>query len=419
MSSALKVLYLTPPARIAAGLAAESFVAEEILAIRNCGVVPVVLTDEIAGRTRRDGIEVVGVPRGGTAGLGAAAFMAFRHPRLTARVQQAGSSLRHLVHALRLEDAAAALVRREKIDVIHSHFGWPAGFGGSLAAAATGTPLVTSVRGTDILVRPQIGYGLRLDPAYDVAVRHLLQNATAILTATCFMRAKTIALGAPPERVRVLAKGVDTVAFTPPANRDGLKARLELSGPVVVAVGAVKKRKGFDVLIDAFSRIETPATLVICGDGEERGRLQDQAAGVAARVVFTGTVGRAVMPDYFAAADVFVHAAELEAAGNVVLEALASACAVVVTDCGGPSEYVQDGINGFVVPVGDAAGLAQRIETLLTRPALRERLATEGRRRVEERHRYPRMLSDLRALYDEVRQPVHPSVMHARSEAVS
>ena len=105
-----------------------------------------------------------------------------------------------------------------------------------------------------------------------------------------------------------------------------VKARLGISGPMVIAVGALKKRKGFDLLIDALSRIVTPATLVICGDGEELGPLRQQAgaAGLSERVRFAGNVSRAEIPDYFAAADVFVHAAELEAAGNVVLEALAS-----------------------------------------------------------------------------------------------
>src|SRR6185436_4943245 len=107
-----------------------------------------------------------------------------------------------------------------------------------------------------------------------------------------------------------------------------------------------KKRKGFDVIIDAVSRLQAPVTLVICGEGEERTALERQAEahGVAGRVRFAGNVPRADIPRFFAAADIFVHAAELEAAGNVVLEALASGCGVVVTDSGGPSEYVEDGV---------------------------------------------------------------------------
>lgn len=51
---------------------------------------------------------------------------------------------REIFHALRIEETAARVIRREQIDVIHSHFGWPAGLGGALAAHVTGIPVVTS-----------------------------------------------------------------------------------------------------------------------------------------------------------------------------------------------------------------------------------------------------------------------------------
>jgi len=400
----VKVLYLTPPAKRAAALAEQSFVEEEIREIRNWDVVPYLLSDEIEADVRMDGIDIAGLPRGGLTSLAAAALTLLRDAPVAVRALQAAPSRRDVIHALRVEQAAARIIERENIDIVHSHFGWPGGFGGSLAARSTARPLVASVRGTDILLRPEIGYGLRRDQGYDVALRHLLQRASTILTATPFMRDQATALGAPAHRVRLLAKGVDAEAFRPRGDREPLKAGIGVSGPMIVAVGGLKKRKGFDVIIEAVSRLQAPVTLVICGEGEERSALERQAEahGVAGRVRFAGNVSRADIPRFFAAADIFVHAAELEAAGNVVLEALASGCGVVVTDSGGPSEYVEDEVNGFVVPVRDPASLAARLELLLSRPDLRERLAIAGRERVEARHRYPRMMSDLRAVYDEL-----------------
>ena len=78
------------------------------------------------------------------------------------------------------------------------------------------------------------------------------------------------------ERVRVLDKGVDTDAFAPRGDREAIKARLGISGPMVIAVGALKKRKGFDVLIEAMTRI----TSGNAGHLRRRGRaaaLQQQA----------------------------------------------------------------------------------------------------------------------------------------------
>lgn len=400
----LKVLYLTPPAPAGTGLAAQSFIEEEIRAIREQDVLPYVLTDSLDPRTMHEGVVVIGTGRRrGPASAPGVALFAARRAAVVSRVLRASPAPRQVAHALRLEQAAAALVRRERIDVVHSHFGWPGGFGGSLAAEAAGVPLITSLRGMDVLVKPDWGYGLRLDAGYDAALRHLIAAADHILTATPFMRDATIALGVHAARVHVLDKGVDTVRFRPCGTRAEIRGALGLRGPVLLAVGGLKRRKGVDVVLEAMRALgRRDTTLLVCGDGEERRGLEQRARelGLRAQVRFEGAIPRAAIARYFTAADVFVHAAELEAAGNVVLEALASGCAAVVTASGGPTEYVEDGVNGFVVPVGDARSLASRVRTLLDDEGLRRRLGEEGRRRVERRHSYPRMVAELRGLYD-------------------
>ena len=402
--TAIKVLYLTPQAGGGTAIAAQSFIEEEIRAIAEWGVIPYVLTSETPERTTRDGIHMVGArhDRSATSILASAGF-ALSHSPSVATVLVAARHPREVAHAIRLEQRAAALVRRENIDVVHSHFGWPGGFGGSLAAAEAGVPLVASIRGMDVLVRPEIEYGLRLDAAYDAALRHLLRTATILLTATAFMRRTTIALGADPEKVHVLEKGVDAVRFMAPVDRGPAKAALGLTGTVLLAVGGLKARKGFGTILQALASLRRgDVTLAICGEGEERASLEQQvrSLGLSSQVRFDGHVSRERIPLYFSAADIFLHAAALEAAGNVVLEALSSGCAVVCTDSGGPSEYVQDGVNGFVVPVGDAHAIASRIDMLLRDGALRHRLSSEGRRRIEQRHTYPRMMAELRRIYD-------------------
>lgn len=403
----LKVLFLTTPAGGGGALAAQSFIEEEIRAIQNHGVTPYVLTDESSGETTIDGIRLAGLPRGTVAATPGPAWLGFHHLGLLNGLLRAASRPREIFHLLRIEDAAARLIVRERIDVVHSHFGWPAGIGGSLAAHATRTPLVTSLRGTDVLVRPDLEYGLRLDPAYDVGLKQLFETAARILVATSFMRTAAIDAGAPPQKVLTIDKGVDTTRFHPAADRDAIKRRQGVGGPMVLAVGGLQRRKGFELILDAFAALGPDATLCICGTGSELAALQARAAslGVASRVRFEGHVSRERIVDYFAAADVFVHAAELEAAGNVVLEALAAGAVPIVTDSGGPPEYVDDGVNGFVIPVGDAGALRARLEALLADPALRQKLAAAGRQRVEDRHAHPRMMADIRSVYDAVRQP--------------
>jgi glycosyltransferase involved in cell wall biosynthesis len=418
----LKVLFLTPPAKVGGALAAQSFVEEEIRAIRDFNVQPYVLTDEMRGRTAIDDVPLVGIPRASVANIRCPIWLGMTHMSLVARLWQASRNPREIFHALRIEAAAARLVADEDIDVIHSHFGWPAGFGGALAAQATGVPLVTSVRGTDVLLRKDLGYGLRSDPAYDVALRLLFRRARRVLVATTFMQNAATKAGADAHKIQIIDKGVDLARFRPPADRRQARARLGVSGPLVLAVGSLQRRKGYETIIDALAALRrTDVTLAVCGTGDQRPALESRAKshGVASQVRFEGQVSRDRIGDYFAATDVFVHAAELEAAGNVILEAQACGAAVVVTDSGGPGEYVEDGVTGFVIPVGDAPALAARLETLLANPSLAGRLAEAARHRVERRHDYPRMMAAVRGVYDAVptagrpsSSPVVPLVTH-------
>jgi glycosyltransferase involved in cell wall biosynthesis len=406
--TALKVLVLTPPPRAGGALAAQSFVDEEIRAIRDFNVRPYVLTDEICERTMIDGVPLVGIPRASAAGVVGPACLGLRHTPLVARLWQASGNAREIFHALRIEQAAARLIARERIDVVHSHFGWPAGLGGAFAASAMGIPLVTSVRGTDVLIRRDLDYGLGLDAAYAVALRHLFRGAARILVATSFMAGAATKAGANPRKIKIIDKGVDLVRFQPAADRLAAKAQLGLSGPLLLAVGNLQRRKGFDLIIDGVAALGWPeVTLAICGTGEERVALQTRAQerGIAPQVRFEGHVSRDRIGGYFAAADAFVHAAHLEAAGNVILEAQASGAPVIVTDSGGPAEYVEDGVTGFVIPVGDVGALASRLEALLSCPSLGARLAAAARGHVEHRHGYSRMMAELRAVYDTARQP--------------
>ena len=103
----LKVLFLTTPAGGGGALAAQSFVEEEIRAIRNYSVTPYVLTDESSGETAIDGIRLVGLPRGTVAATPGPAWLGFHHLGLLNGLLRAASRPREIFHLLRIEDAAA------------------------------------------------------------------------------------------------------------------------------------------------------------------------------------------------------------------------------------------------------------------------------------------------------------------------
>jgi len=151
------------------------------------------------------------------------------------------------------------------------------------------------------------------------------------------------------------------------------------TGKKVVAGGRLSFQKGFDFLIDAFSRVadKNPSwTLSIYGDGPELENLKNRAKklGLKDRVEFQG-----IVPDLrsrLSQCDLFVHSARYEGYPNVVMEALASNCCVVATDCpGGTRELLQDGRYGKLVPCDDVEKLSMILSELMNDDSLRQHMA--------------------------------------------
>lgn len=401
----MRVLYLMPQPTRGDRLAAYSFLDEEVQGLAAAGIEPFVLSVRRDSQPRIGAATVCQVPADKSVRERAAScrFLA----RAADLVPKANLlNPRKAYRPIQAERVAAEIVSRERIDLIHSHFGWPAGFGGMLARRVTGVPLVASLRGTDVLVDPSIGYGRRSEPDFDRAIRRLLTHVDRTICFSGFMRDHIVSLGADPARARVVRKGVDLRQFQPSDDRAALKARLGLAdAPLVLSVGGLIPRKGVDLTLDALATLapRLPFTFVVCGDGPELERLTGHARdrGLSARARFVGRVSRDVMPHYFAAADVLVHAPALEAAGNVLFEAMASGRPVICTRSGGPEEYVEDGITGFVVPAGDAATLAARIEQVLTDHDRREALGRAALMRARDVFTFERMTHDIVRVYDE------------------
>jgi glycosyltransferase involved in cell wall biosynthesis len=103
--------------------------------------------------------------------------------------------------------------------------------------------------------------------------------------------------------------------------------------------------------------------------------------GLADRVRLVGTVGPPAIRDHLHAGDVLLHSSVTEGLPTAVLEAMATALPVVVTDAGGTREAVTDGREGLVVPPRDPEALAGAVERLWSDPALRVAMGEAGRRR--------------------------------------
>jgi glycosyltransferase involved in cell wall biosynthesis len=402
MNPGVRVLSLVPISGDARKLSRYSFLDEELRALAEAGVDVFVFSSSPNGYSDVGRVHVRPLPSDSMSWrLRAARFYASH--RNAVPLANLSDPLQ-VYRGVRTECAAADLVGAERIDIVHSYFGWPKGYGGQLVKAATGIPLVAGLRGADINVLPEHDYGARLDASFDRSMRRLLRVADRTVSVSDFIRRQATGLGARPQVADVILKGVRLDLFGN-ARRPEARVALDLrSTPLILAVAGLVPIKGIGDLLTAMSIVAGQGLafrFVICGEGGERARLERQAAslGLSDRVTFTGRVARDVIGDYFAAADVFVHGALIEASGNVLLEAMAAGLPAVCTDAGGPAEYVAHGETGFVVPVADPPALADRVAWLLSHETERQQMGMRARRRAEARFGYDRMIDETLSLY--------------------
>lgn len=154
----------------------------------------------------------------------------------------------------------------------------------------------------------------------------------------------------------------------PPADRAALGTPTEAR--LLLAVGRLHPNKAFDVLLDALARLGDEVHLWIAGEGPSRADLEAQAArlGLQDRVRFLGW--RTDVPALLGAADAMVVPSRSEGFGTVMIEGWACRKPVVAAASEGPSGLLRNGRNGLLVPVDDAAALADAIAAVLGSPQL-------------------------------------------------
>jgi glycosyltransferase involved in cell wall biosynthesis len=304
--------------------------------------------------------------------------------RFTSRRLPVG--VRHL-HSL-----ALISLRARSVDVVYT----TGMFGRSgIAATLTRRPLVVKLTGdpaferlrargvvqgdVDAFQREQ-GGGLSAR-----ALRRLrnwvVRRAAHVFTPSSYLSDLVVSWGVAPERVTVLPNPAPDAR--PSAPRGELRRRFGLDGPAIAFAGRLTAQKSLLVMLGAVAAVEG-VTLLIAGDGEERGTVADGISrfGIADRVRLLGAIPREEVLDLFAAVDATALSSSWENFPHSVVESLVVGTPVISTMAGGVAEVVVDGMNGLLVPVGDVAGLAAAIERFFADDRLRERLCGNASRSV-------------------------------------
>ncbi len=197
------------------------------------------------------------------------------------------------------------------------------------------------------------------------------------------------ARGLRKRKLMVLDRWVDLERFHPSHRTEGFWDRFGLVAAEdlvkFVYVGRLSLEKNLDLLADAYLRLradEPRAHLILVGDGPHRESLRQRLAGVP--VTFTGVLEGADLARAIASADAKLFPSTTDTWGNAPLEAQASGLPVVVSDCGGPQELMQDGLTGFRIAGRDVNALHDAMVRLMD-DAVRARMGAAARTFVESR----------------------------------
>ncbi|MGZ4397473.1 MAG: glycosyltransferase family 4 protein [Gaiellaceae bacterium] len=307
---------------------------------------------------------------------------------------------------LRAVWALARVIREYRPTILHTHTA-KAGAVGRMAARLAGSSA------PPIVVHTFHGHVLRgyFDPVrtfgFRLLERWLARRSTALIAVSPEVRDDLVALGvAPRERFAVVRLGIELGQRVALDGVDREEQRRLLGvGPerfIVGWVGRMAAVKRIDDVLVAFQKLcerGVDACLCLVGDGPNRDDVERraQALGIARRTLFLGYQEQ--IASLYAAFDAMILPSASEGTPVSAIEALAAGRPVVATRVGGVPDVVRDGIDGFLVELGDTDAMAERLASLAADRDLGDRMGAAGRARVVPRYAVARLVDDVDRLY--------------------
>lgn len=302
------------------------------------------------------------------------------------------------VNALKQLLRLAALMRENKIDLVHAHDFYTNIFGMAAAKLAGVRARITSRRETE---------GIR-SPSKRWLERRAYNSANAVVANAEAIRAQLISEGLPAEKVVTIHNGLNVAHVTPKrdAQRHELLESFSLPDSrrfvtIVANMRHVMKDQATFLRAAQLTREAVPdSSFILAGEGEQVPGLRRLASelGLADSAFFIGRCNR--VADLLSISDVCVLSSKgVEGFSNSILEYMAAGRPVVATDVGGAREAVVDSETGYIVKPEDHQTMANRLISLLKEPDKAWAMGAKGRQRVLRHFSCEAQLSRVEELY--------------------
>jgi len=296
------------------------------------------------------------------------------------------------------------LCRKIKPDVIHAHWVIPQGFIAIIAGKLLKIPVIATAHGGDAF---SLNTGA-LSRLKKFTLKHChgwTSNTSA--TANAFGKACEI------PNPSIIPMGVDIEHFQS-GNADKLLNNENRN--IILFVGRLVEKKGVKHLIEAFSMLpkdsQDASILWLIGDGDERIELEKQAQRLGVQnIKFWGQVQNKQLPDFYAAASLFVAPSVIDSKGDtegqgvILLEAMASKTPIIATTVGGISEVITHGETGLLIPPNNSDKLSTSIHYMLNNKSFTNNCTEKALIKAEETYSWALISQQFISTFRHVKQP--------------
>src|SRR5699024_13522 len=303
---------------------------------------------------------------------------------------------------LALAAKMAEVMDREELDVLHVHYAMPHAISAILARdiAKRDVKIVTTLHGTDITVlgydktfKKMIAFGIEKSDAVTAVSSQLVQQTKEQLEVT--------------KDISVIYNFINEHEYVR-KDREFVKQEngIEADEKVLIHISNFRKVKRLEDVIKTFALVSKKkrSKLILVGDGPETQTALElvNKLDIVDKVLFLGRQKN--ISDLLSISDIKLLMSEKESFGLVLLEAMSCEVVPIATNVGGIPEVIDNGYNGYTVPLGDVETAAEKTLHLLNDEALYESFVQHGLERLQNVFASENIINQYIAIYDQVLQ---------------
>ena len=265
-------------------------------------------------------------------------------------------------------------------DVVHIATEGPLGWSALQAAKVLKLPVTSDFRTNFQSYSKHYGVGWLRKPI--VAYLRKFHNATACTMVPTRELMRTLSQNG-FANLKVVSRGVDTKLFNISKRDTSLRSSWGATDDtkVLISVGRMAPEKNLDQVLKTYEALKVTGQafkLVMVGDGP----LKEQFQKRYPEIIFPGMLSQTNLATYYASSDLFIFPSQTETFGNVTLEALASGIPVLAFDCAAARDWVQTGVNGWLIAENNPEGFAAQAVTVFKSKDLLDQITQSTRQQV-------------------------------------